>query len=124
MRINDTEHYNKISSEISMKNLKSLIDSKGYTYTKVAMEAKVSTATINSYISGTKIPSLPTLISLSNYLKCNIDYLLDRTNNPIKIDDIDKISSDEELNQLIQNINSLSKDKRDLVKAFIQGINS
>lgn len=124
MRINDKEHYNKISSEISMKNLKSIIDSKGYTYTKVAMEAKVSTATINAYISGTKIPSLPTLISLSNSLNCSIDFLIDRSDNPIRNEDNQSISKEKELNQLIQTIISLPKDKRSLVEAFIKGLNS
>lgn len=124
MRINDKEHYDKISSEISMKNLKTIIDNNGYTYTKVAMESKVSTATINAYISGNKIPSLPTLISLSNFLNCNIDYLLDRTNNPININKINKISNDYEITQLVQSISSLSKDKQELVKAFIKGLNN
>ena len=124
MRINDKEHYDKISSEISMKNLKTIIDNNGYTYTKVAMESKVSTATINAYISGNKIPSLPTLISLSNFLNCNIDYLLDRTNNPININKINKISSDDEITQLVQSISSLPKDKQELVKAFIKGLNN
>lgn len=124
MRINDKEHYDKISSEISMKNLKTIIDNNGYTYTKVAMESKVSTATINAYISGNKIPSLPTLISLSNFLNCNIDYLLDRTNNPININKINKISNDDEITQLVQSISSLSKDKQELVKAFIKGVNN
>lgn len=124
MRINDKEHYDKISSEISMKNLKTIIDNNGYTYTKVAMESKVSTATINAYISGNKIPSLPTLISLSNFLNCNIDYLLDRTNNPININKINKISNDDEITQLVQSISSLSKDKQELVKAFIKGLNN
>lgn len=124
MRINDKEHYDKISSEISMKNLKSIIDSKGYTYTKVAMEAKVSTATINAYISGTKIPSLPTLISLSNSLNCSIDFLIDRSDNPIRNEDSQSISKDRELNQLVQTIISLPKEKRTLVEAFIKGLNS
>lgn len=124
MRINDKEHYDKISSEISMKNLKSIIDSKGYTYTKVAMDAKVSTATINAYISGTKIPSLPTLISLSNSLNCSIDFLIDRSDNPIRNEDSQSISKDRELNQLVQTIISLPKEKRTLVEAFIKGLNS
>ena len=124
MRINDKENYKKISESISMKNLKTIIESKGFTYTKVAMGAKVTPATINAYISGNKIPSLPTLISLSDYLNCNIDYLLDRTNNSININDIDKLSTDEKVNQLIQNITSLPKNQQLLVEAFIKGLNS
>ena len=104
MRINDKENYDKVKSSISMRNLKTIIDSKDYTITKVAINSKISDSTVNAYINGQKIPSLPTLISIGDYLNCNLDYLLDRTDNPITISDLDKINSDRELNQLFQNI--------------------
>lgn len=122
MRINDKENYTNIREGISMKNLKSIIDNKGFSITKVAMNSKITDSTVNAYINGQKIPSLPTLISVGDYLNCNLDYLLDRTNNPISINDIDKINNDEELSQLIQNISSLPKEKRQRVIDFVKGI--
>lgn len=122
MRINDKENYDKVKSSISMRNLKSIIDSKDYTITKVAINSKISDSTVNAYINEQKIPSLPTLISIGDYLNCNLDYLLDRTDNPITMSDLDKINSDRELNQLFQNIVSLPKEKQELVKAYVKGI--
>lgn len=107
MRINDKENYEKIKSEISMKNLKNIMDNRNYSAVKIAMNSKISESTVNAYINGQKIPSLPTLISMGDYLNTNLDYLLDRTDNPININDLSKINNDKDLNQLIQNIVSL-----------------
>ena len=122
MRINDKENYDIIRNSISMTNLKKIIDSKQISMVKLAMNSKISDSTIKAYISGQKIPSLPTLVSIADYLNCNIDYLLDRTNNPIKIDDISSINKNEEVNQLFQNIMSLPNDKRNLVIGYVQGL--
>lgn len=122
MRINDKENYDTIRNSISMTNLKKIIDSKQISMVKLAMNSKLSDSTIKAYISGQKIPSLPTLISIADYLNCNIDYLLDRTNNPIKIDDISSINKNKEVNQLLQNIMSLPIEKRNLVIGYVQGL--
>ena len=122
MRINDKKNYNKIKSNISMKNLKIIMENKGFSTVKIAVNSKISDSTVNSYINGQKIPSLPTLISIGDYLNCNLDYLLDRTNNPININDLNKPEEDKELNQLFQSILSLPKEKRQLVIAYVKGI--
>ena len=41
MRINDKENYNLIRESIDMSNLKKLMDSKGYSVVKVAVNTKV-----------------------------------------------------------------------------------
>lgn len=122
MRINDKENYENIRGNISMTNLKRIIDDKQISIVKLAINSKISDSTVKAYISGAKIPSLPTLVSIADYLDCNLDYLLNRTNNPLKVDDIKSISNDDNLNQLLQNIMSLSKDKRELVSAFVKGL--
>ena len=122
MRINDKENYENIRSKITMKNLKSIIENNGFSVVKVAMNSKISDSTVNAYINGQKIPSVPTLISMRDYLNCNLDYLLDRTNNPINVNDLNKINTDKELSELIQIISSLPKEKRQLVIAYVQGI--
>lgn len=122
MIINDRDNYEKVKNSISMDNLRKIIKSKGYTTTKVAMESKVSESTINAYINGQKLPSVTSLISMSEFLKCNSDYLLGRTNNPIKIDDIEKLHTNEELMLLFQNISSLPEEKQALVSAYVKGL--
>ena len=103
MRINDTENYDAIKKSISMNNLRNIIESKNYSIVKVAMNSKISDSTVKAYMNpnSDKIPSLPTLISMADYLNCNIDYLLDRTNNPQKVDEINSLSKDDELNKLV-----------------------
>lgn len=122
MRINDRENYNKIRNSISMKNLGKIIEDKGYTITKIAIHSKVSDSTVISYINGQKIPSLPTLISIADFLNVNIDYLLDRTDNSMRVDDLKIIDGTQDLNLLIKNIMELPLEKRQLVKAYVQGL--
>ena len=122
MVINDRDNYEKIKNSISMDNLRKIIKSRGYTTTKVAMESKVSESTINAYINGQKLPSITSLISMSEFLKCNSDYLLGRTDNPMKIDDIEKLHTNEELMLLFQNISSLPEEKQALVSAYVKGL--
>ena len=125
MRINDKESYENISNSISMSNLRKILDSKKISTVKLAMNANVSDSTINAYLkngSGKKIPSLPTLISIADYLNCSIDYLLDRSDNPMINSDGNLINNDKDLNQLMQNITSLPKEKRELVIAYVQGL--
>ena len=86
------------------------------------MNSNISDSTVTAYINGQKIPSVPNLISMGDYLNCNLDYLLDRTNNPINVNDLNKINTDKELSELIQIISSLPKEKRQLVIAYVKGI--
>ena len=128
MRINDTEAYDTIKQSITMTNLKKIIENKQHSIIKVAMHCTISETTLKAYMKvnvdhdNKKIPSLPTLISMADYLNCNIDYLLDRTNNPQKVDEINSLSKDDELNKLVNTISSLPKDKKELVNAYIQGL--
>lgn len=125
MRINDKENYEAISKSISMNNLKKIIDSRQITTVKLATNANVSDSTIQAYMKsgkGKKIPSLPTLISIADYLNCSTDFLLDRSDNPMVNSDVDLVKNDKDLNQLMQNITSLPKDKRQLVDAYVKGL--
>ena len=122
MRINDKVNYNKIWASISMNNLKSLMEYKDYSTTKVAANTIVSERTIQSYIDNETIPSLPALISIADYFNVNLDYLLDRCDNPIKLQFLTKISKNSKDNLLIQSLLSLPEDKKVIVEAFIKGL--
>ena len=118
MRINDKENYNLIRESIDMSNLKKLMDSKGYNVVKVAVNTKVSTSSVNSYINAQKLPSVTALKSLADYLDTSCDYLIGRTDNPLSIDNLSKFS-DSKINTLLNNILSLPKDKFDLIVELI-----
>ena len=118
MRINDKENYNLIRESIDMSNLKKLMDSKGYSVVKVAVNTKVSTSSVNSYINAQKLPSVTALKSLADYLDTSFDYLIGRTDNPLSIDNLSKFS-DPKINTLLNNILSLPKDKFDLIVELI-----
>lgn len=122
MRINDKENYDQIRNSISMKNLGKIMASRDYKITKLAVNSKISDSTIVSYMAGQKIPSLPTLISIADFLNVNIDYLLDRTDNPMKIDDLKMLDRNNELSLLVKNIMELPEAKQQLVKAYVQGL--
>lgn len=124
MRIRDTENYKQVKQNVSMKNLSKIINDKNLSITKVAQFAQItlSDSTISSYISGDKLPSIPTLISLADYLDCNIDFLLDRETNPMRISKIDSITNDNNLGILFHNIQELDKNKQKLVEAYVKGL--
>ncbi len=122
MIINNTEHYDAVRETINMSNMKKLIDSKDYSVTKLAMNACISDSSINSYINGNKLPSVTNLVSIANFLNCNIDFLLGRTDNPLPIEKLNSLSKDSELSILINNISSLPKDKQKLVEAYVKGL--
>lgn len=43
----------------------------------------ISAGLMSAYKRGEKIPSAENLVKIANYFDCSIDYLLDRTDNPI-----------------------------------------
>lgn len=118
----EAEYYEELKGKITMQNLKKLIKDRGYTTLKVATSCKISDSTIYNYLKGERLPSVVTLIELANMLNCNLDYLLDRTDNPICIDKLDSLSYDEDTKALFQNILALPKDKLELVEAYVKGL--
>ena len=66
-------------------NLKKLRKEKGLTQIALQMQTGIEQALISKYENGERIPPTDTLIVLADYYGTNIDYLLDRTDNPEKI---------------------------------------
>lgn len=124
MIINDKEHYDKVKETINMSNMRKLIDTKDYTITKLAMNSCISESSVNAYLNGQKCPSVTTLVSIADFLNCNIDFLLGRTNNPATIDSMEQTSSNPQFDLLIHNIRSLPENKQELVEAFVKGLMS
>ena len=59
--------------------LKGLRTNAGYSQAEVAKKIKISPPIISSYESGTKSPSLESLVALAQLYKCSTDYLLGLT---------------------------------------------
>lgn len=94
-----------------MNNLKKYRIEKGITQIRLSIAAEVSQETISAYESGKAMPSAETLIKIADFLDVSIDYLLDRTDNPIV-----NIKIDPEL-EILQIYNSMNKEqKEDLIK--------
>lgn len=94
-----------------MNNLKKYRKEKGITQIRLSIAAEVSQETISAYESGKALPSAETLIKLSDFLNVSIDFLLDRTDNPL----INKTVNPK--NELVQIYESMSKEqKEDVIK--------
>ena len=122
MVINDEENYDRVRATISMSNLRKLLNHKDYSITKLATRAGVSVSTVNAYLNGQKLPSITTLVSISNYLECNIDFLIGRTNNPMPIDDYYCSAANPTVDEIRYDLMRLSPQKVDLVAAYIKGL--
>ncbi|WP_448901028.1 helix-turn-helix domain-containing protein [Eubacterium sp.] len=66
-------------------NLKKLRKEKGLTQIAMQMQTGIEQALISKYENGERIPPTETLILLADFFDTNIDYLLDRTDNPNKV---------------------------------------
>lgn len=123
MLIIDKENYERVKATISMNNLRKLIDSKDYSVVKLATNAGVSSSAINAYLNGQKLPSVTTLVSMANYLNCNTDFLLGRTNFP---DDYESLYEgsvpNPKVSLLLHIIRSLPDHEIDLVEAYVKGL--
>ena len=66
------------------ENLKKIRIERGMTQIALQMQTGIEQALISKYETGERIPSTETLIILADFFNTNIDFLLDRTNNPNK----------------------------------------
>lgn len=67
------------------KNLKKIRKDRGMTQIALQMQTGIEQALISKYETGERIPPTETLIILADFFNTNIDFLLDRTDNPEKI---------------------------------------
>lgn len=67
------------------ENLKKIRKDRGTTQIALQMQTGIEQALISKYETGERIPPTETLIILADFFNTNIDFLLDRTDNPEKI---------------------------------------
>jgi len=95
-----------------MKNLKNYRNEKGITQIRLSIAAEVSQETISAYESGKAMPSAETLIKIADFLGVSVDYLLDRTDNPL-------MNINKDINSEMLNIyNQLNKEQKEDVLRY------
>lgn len=64
------------------KNLRKLRKEKGLTQIGLQMQTGIDQALLSKYETDEKLPTTDNLIVLADFFNTNIDYILDRTDNP------------------------------------------
>lgn len=100
---NDVEKYNKTREKIDMSNIKKLRKEMNYNQTKLQHIVGVSESSIQAYEQNVKIPSLVNAYNLADALNCSIDFIVGRNNE-------------------LENYYKLSKDNKNKVVAYINGL--
>lgn len=62
--------------------LKEIRKARGISQLKLAMDLNMAQNTISRYETGEREPGITELITLADYFRVSVDYLLGRTNNP------------------------------------------
>lgn len=63
--------------------LRELRKARGISQLKLAMDLTTNQNTISRYETGEREPGIAELIALADYFDVSVDYLLERTDNPI-----------------------------------------
>lgn len=100
-----------------MKNLKNLREKKGITQVKLSVDIEVSQEIISQYELGKTKPTVESLIKLADYFNTSTDYLLNRTNNPLPIQNLNK--KDIEITDITEKYNSLSTEDKKQFMNFL-----
>lgn len=66
--------------------LRELRKARGISQLKLAMDLNTNQNTISRYETGEREPGITELIALADYFAVSVDYLLERTDNPIPYD--------------------------------------
>ena len=93
--------------------LREIRNEKNITQIRLSIAAEVSQETISAYESGKALPSAETLIKIADFLDVSIDYLLERTDNPL----VNSSVKDED-NEIINIYHSLDKNQKEDVLTY------
>ena len=107
-----------------MENLKKIREKKKVTQIRLSIACEVSQETISAYESGKSFPSVETLIKMADFLGTSTDYLLGRINDDMPLLSIKKNDFDVTDLMLLDTFDKLTKDKKNKVIGYIDGINS
>lgn len=69
-----------------MKRLRELREQKGISQLKLAMDLSLNQNSISRYETGEREADYKTLVALADYFRVSVDYLLERTDNPRRLE--------------------------------------
>lgn len=107
-----------------MENLKKIREKKKVTQVRLSIAAEVSQETISAYESGKSFPSVETLIKMADFLGTSTDYLLGRINDDMPLLSIKKNGFDNMDLMLLETFDKMTKDKKNKVIGYIDGLNN
>ena len=106
------------NNSFKMDNLKKLREKKNMTQTRLSIEIEVSQEIISHYEIVASKPNIDNLIKIADFFHCSTDYLLNRTDNPAMVNDIDKNNA--ETSDLIYKYNSLSAENKKNLNKYLE----
>lgn len=106
------------NNSFKMDNLRKLREKKNITQTRLSVEIEVSQEIISHYEIGESKPNIDNLIKIADFFHCSTDYLLNRTDNPSMVNDIDKNNA--ETSDLIYKYNSLSAENKKNLNKYLE----
>lgn len=107
-----------------MENLRKIREKKGVTQVRLSIAAEVSQETISAYESGKSFPSVETLIKIADFLGTSTDYLIGRINDDMPLLSIKKNGFDATDLMLLDEFDKMTKDKKNKIIGYIDGLNS
>ena len=107
-----------------MNNLKKLREKRNITQVRLSIAAEVSQETISAYESGKSFPSVETLIKIADFLGTSTDYLLERIDDDMPLLSIKKNGFDAIDLMLLDEFDKMTKDKKNKIIGYIDGLNS
>ena len=69
-----------------MKRLRELREKAGISQLKLAMDLSLNQNSISRYETGEREADYKTLVALADYFRVSVDYLLERTDNPRRLE--------------------------------------
>ena len=69
-----------------MQRLRELREQKGISQLKLAMDLSLNQNSISRYETGEREADYKTLVALADYFRVSVDYLLERTDNPRRLE--------------------------------------
>ena len=69
-----------------MKRLRELREKRGISQLKLAMDLSLNQNSISRYETGEREADYKTLVALADYFRVSVDYLLERTDNPRRLE--------------------------------------
>ena len=69
-----------------MKRLRELREKRGISQLRLAMDLSLNQNSISRYETGEREADYKTLVALADYFRVSVDYLLERTDNPRRLE--------------------------------------